>query len=258
MTNGSQQGELLELEAAINFLYDTFTGKATNHFELLGLATTATQKEIEIAYKKYSEEFSPGRISMLTDPEIRKKGNFLIMRGKQAIEILTDFKKRADYEKRGFREPSAEDIPEDTDEEKAKNIFKKAKSLKTMKDYDKAVWALKEAIKLDATKPAYYLMLGQCQAQSPQHKKEAEQNLQKAAEMEAWNAEPFFEMGMLFYSERLFKRAETFFRKALELEPNHRQARIKLEAIVGPEKKFMDVAQDTLGKVLPTIFGRKK
>lgn len=258
MTNSSQQGELLELEAAINFLYDTFTGKPTNHFELLGLSTTATQKEIEIAYKKYSEEFSPQRIAMLTNPETRKKGNFLISRGKQAIDILTDFKKRADYEKRGFRDPSPEDIPEDTDEEKAKIIFKKAKSLKTMKDYDKAIWALKEAIKLDPNKPAYYLMLGQCQAQSPQHKKEAEQNLQKAAEIESWNAEPFFELGMLFYNERLYKRAETFFRKALEQEPNHHQARIKLEAIVGPEKKFLDVAQDKLGKVLPTIFGRKK
>ncbi|HLP45079.1 MAG TPA: tetratricopeptide repeat protein, partial [Candidatus Kapabacteria bacterium] len=65
-------------------------------------------------------------------------------------------------------------------------------------------------------------------------------------------------LGMLFYSERLFKRAESFFRKALELEPNHHQARIKLEAIVGPEKKFLDVAQEKLGKVLPSIFGKKK
>ncbi len=258
MTNGSQQGQLLELEAAVNFLYDTFTGKTTNHFELLGLSTTATQKDIETAYGKYSEEFSPQRIAMLTDPDIRKKGNFLITRGKQAYDILSDFKKRADYEKRGFRDPSPEDIPEDNDEEKAKAIFKKAKSLKTMKDYDKAIWVLKEAIKLDPTKPAYYLMLGSCQAQLPQNKKDAELNLQKAAEMEAWNAEPFFELGMLFYSERLFKRAETFFRKALDLEPNHHQARIKLEAIVGPEKKFMDVAQDTLGKVLPSIFGKRK
>lgn len=258
MTNGSQEADLLELEAAINFLYDTFAGKTPNHFELLGLSTTATQKEIENAYQKYSTEFSPQRIATLSDPETRKKGNSLIARGKQAYEILIDFKKRAEYEKRGFRDPSPADIPEENDEEKAKNIFKKAKSFKTIKDYDKAIRALKEAIKLDPTKPAYFLMLGTCQVQFPQYKKEAEQNLQKAADLEPWNAEPFFELGMLFYSERLMKRAETFFRKALEQEPNHNQARIKLEAIVGPEKTFLDVTQEKLGKFLPSIFGKKK
>jgi tetratricopeptide (TPR) repeat protein len=258
MSNGSHETDLLELEAAINFLYDTFTAKTTNHFELLGLATNATHKEIETAYRKYSEEFSPQRIAMLSNPESRKKGNFLITRGKQAFETLSDFQKRAEYEKRGFRDPSPQDIPEDTDEEKAKNLFKKAKSFKTMKDYNKVILALKEAIKLDPNKPAYYLMLGQSMAQFPQYKKEAEYNLQKAAELESWNAEPFYELGMLFYSEKLLKRAEGFFRKALELEPNHNQARIKLEIIVGPEKKFLDVAQEKLGKVLPSIFGKKK
>lgn len=258
MTDGSQMLDLVELDAAVNFLYDTFTSKMTNHFELLGLATTATQKEIEIAYRKYSEEFSSQRIAMLTNPETRKKGNFLITRGKQAYEILSDFQKRGEYEKRGFRDPSPQDIPEESDEEKAKAIFKKAKSFKAMKDYNKVVLAMKEAIRLDANKPAYYLMLGSSQAQIPEYKKDAEQNLQKAVQMESWNAEPVFELGMLFYSERLFKRAETYFRKALELEPNHQQARIKLEAIVGPEKKFTDLAQEKLGKFLPSIFGRKK
>lgn len=258
MSNGNHEADLLELESAINFLYDTFTAKATNHFELLGLATNATQKEIETAYRKYSEEFSPQRVAMLVNPETRKKGNFLITRGKLAFEILSDFKKRAEYEKRGFRDPSPQDIPEDTDEEKAKILYKKAKSFKAMKDYDKTIRAMKEAIRLDPNKPAYYLLLGTSQVQIPQYKKEAEQNLQKAAELESWNAEPFYELGMLFYSERLFKRAESFFRKALELEPNHQQARIKLEAIVGPEKKFLDVAQEKLGKVLPSIFGKKK
>lgn len=258
MTDGTQNADLVELDAAINFLYHTFTSKTTNHFELLGLATTATQKEIEMAYRKYSEEFSPQRVAMLNNPETRKKGNFLITRGKQAYEILTDFQKRAEYEKRGFRDPSPQDVPEETDEEKGKALFKKAKSFKAMKDYNKVILVLKEAIKLDPNKPAYYLMLGSCQAQLPTYKKEAEQNLQKAAQMESWNAEPFFELGMLFYSERLLKRAETFFRKALELEPNHQQARIKLELIVGPEKKFTDIAQEKLGKVLPTFFGRKK
>ena len=76
--------------------------------------------------------------------------------------------------------------------------------------------------------------------------------------MESWNAEPYAELGMLFYSERLYKRAEGYFRKALELEAGHTLARKKLEEIVGPEVKPMEKVQKTLGKVFPTFFKKKK
>lgn len=257
MTDGSQHGDMLELESAINFFYDKFSKEGVTHFDLLGLAKTATNREIEAAYQKYSQEFSADRIANITDPEVRKKGNFLLTRGQNAYETLVDFQKRAAYEKAGFRDPS-EIVVEETDEEKAKIIYKKAKSLKTMKDYTRAVMALEEAVKLDPKKPDYYLLLGLCQSQIPDKKRAAEQNLQKAASMETWNAEPQAALGMLFYSERLVKRAEVYFRKALELEPKHAMARAKLDEIVGPERKTMDVVQDKLGKFLPTIFGKKK
>ncbi|MCI0470561.1 MAG: DnaJ domain-containing protein, partial [Candidatus Aminicenantes bacterium] len=189
MTDGSQQVDTLELESAINFFYDQFSKQGVTHFDLLGLSHSATHREIEAAFKKYSEEFSPDRIALITNPEVRKKGNFLITRGRAAYETLIDFQKRGAYEKAGFREPS-EIVVEDTDEEKARIIYKKAKSLKTMKEYKKAVMAMEEAVKLDTKKPDYYLLLGLCQSQIPDKKRDAEKNLQRAATMEAWNAEP--------------------------------------------------------------------
>lgn len=257
MTTGNQAA-LQELEAAIHFFYDRVQNNQMNHFELLGIPTTATHKEIEAAYNKFSLEFSIDRIAMIIDPEVRRKGDFLFQRGKKAYDTLTDFKKRGEYEKRGFRELSVEDEPEDDVEERAKIIYKKAKSFKTMKQYEKAVKVMEEAIKLDANKPAYYLMLGMCQSQLPQYKRDAEANLQKAAQMEEWNAEPFAALGMLFYSERLFKRAEGYFRKALELEPSHALAKEKLELIVGPEVKPMEAVQGKLKKIFPSLFGKKK
>lgn len=257
MTDGSQQGDTLELESAINFFYDKFSKAGVTHFDLLGLAKTATHRELEAAYQKYSEEFSADRIAKITDPEVRKKGDFLLSRGQQAYETLSNFQKRAAYEKAGFREPS-EIVVEENDEEKAKIIYKKAKTLKTMKDYTRAVMAMEEAVKLDPKKPDYYLMLGLCQSQLPDKKRLAEQNLQKAASMEAWNAEPQAALGMLFYSEKLVKRAEVYFRKAIELDPKHAVARAKLAEIVGPQRNTMDVVQEKLGKYLPSLFGKKK
>ena len=256
MTNGSQQDDMKELAAAINFFYDKFKSKETNHFELLGLSKNATHKEIEAAYKTYSEEFSTERIASITDLELGRKGDFLVNLGKKAYETLVDYKKRGEYEKRGFRDISPDDNKED-DEERAKSIYKKAKSLKVMKDYAKAARAMEEAIKMDPDKPPYYLLLGLCQSQVPEFKRDAEKNLQKAAELESWNAEPFVALGMLFYSERLYKRAEPYFRKALELEPKHALARSKLIEIAGPEKKPLEEIHKKLKKYLPSIFDRK-
>lgn len=257
MINKSNQGNMSEFKAAVIFFYDKFTNKDINHFELLGLAKTATHKETEAAYKKYSEEFSSERIAMLKDPEVKEKGEFLINRGKQAYEILIDFNKRAEYEKKGFRDISPEDVEEDVDE-KARIIYKKAKTLKSMKYYDEAVRAMKEAIKLDPGKSDYYLLLGLCQSKIPEYKKEAGENLQKVVEIEPWNAEPLVALGMLFHSERLYKRAEVYYRKALELEPNHALAKTKLVEIVGPERKPLEAVQKALGKYLPSLFGKKK
>ncbi|MCP4219584.1 MAG: hypothetical protein GY765_33430 [bacterium] len=258
MTNGTKQAELLEMEAAINFFYDKFSNKNTNFFDLLGLAKTATQKEIVTAYTKYSEEFSTERVSLIGNSKVRKKGEFLMERGKRAYTILCDYEKRAEYEKRGFKEAADMKPKEEDPEEMAKIIYKKAKSLKTMKQYSNAVLAMEEVVKLDPSKPAYYLLLGVCQTQIQEHRRKAEENLLKAAEMESWNAEPFAALGMLFYSVRLFKRAESYFRKALELEPSHALAKEKLGEIVGPEAKAIDMVQNKLKKFLPSIFGKKK
>lgn len=258
MSSEKMQADLIELEAAINFIFNQLQQKKLNHFELLGINVNATQKEIETAYAKYSQEFSVDRIAHILDPDTRKKGTILIERGKLAYSILTNFEQRGLYEKRGFRDPSPEDEKTDDAEEIAKQYFKKAKSLKTMKDFPKAIKVLEEAIKLDPAKPAYYLMLGMCQGQFPDLKRNAEKSLLKAAEMESWNAEPFAALGMLFYSEKLLKRAESYFRRALELEPRHQLARQKLDEIVGPEQSTLDVVQDKIKKIFPSFFGKKK
>lgn len=231
-------------------------GREIDHFELFGLQKTATIKEIEEAYQRYSRAFPKDKIASITDPETRKMGEEIAQRIDRAYEVLSDYEKKAEYEKRGFKEEAPE--KEDLAEEQARTLYKKAKSLHAQRQYRPAIQVMEEAVKLDARIASYYLLLGMCQSQIPGLKKEAEQNLQKAAEMEAWNAEPQAALGMLFYSERLYKRAESHFKKALELEPSHALARRRLLEISGPKETALDKVQKSLEKYLPTIFGRKK
>ncbi len=256
MTDGNP--DTLAFKSAVEFFHDNVTKKKLNYFELLGISTTATHREIETAYNKYSAEFSPQKVAALTDMGLKKKAQFLVDLGKRAYEVLTDFEKRGQYEKMGYQDVDPESLKEVEPTDKAREIYRKAKQLYNQKNYPLAIKAMDEAIAFDPAKPDYYHLLGLCQSQIPEFKRRAEGNLRKAMEMEPWNAEHLVAMGMLFYSERLFKRAESYFRMALEKENNHALAKKKLAEIVGPEVSAMDKVQDQLGKFLPSIFGRKK
>lgn len=258
MMGPGSQVDLAEFKTVINLFYDKIKNKGMNYYELLGIPTNATHRDIESAYKKYSEEFSPAKVRVISDPELKKKGQFLVDKGKRAYEMLINFEKRAQYEKLGYRDVDPESLKEEDPVEKAREIYRKAKTLFTMQNYSVAVKVLEEAIKYDDTRADYYLLLGKSQAKIPEMKHNAEASLRKATEMESWNAEPYAELGMLFYSERLYKRAEGYFRKALELEPSHTLAKKKLEEIVGPQVNPMEKVQKTLGKVFPTFFSKKK
>ena len=258
MMGTGSQSNVKAFETAINLFYDKIKNKGMNYYDLLGIPTTATQREIEGAYKQFSEEFSPEKISDLPDPDIRKRAQFLVTTGKRAYEVLADFDKRGQYEKTGFRDVDPNSLKEEDPIEKAREIYRKAKTLYGLQNYAPAVKVMEEALKLDDSRADYFLLLGMCQAQIPELKRQAEVSLRKASDMETWNAEPYAALGMLFYSEKLKNRAEQYFRRALELDPNHAVAKKKLFEIVGPEVKTMEKVQQTLGKVFPSFFGKKK
>ncbi len=71
-------------------------------------------------------------------------------------------------------------------------------------------------------------------------KKHAEKNLLKAHELEPWNADHLFSLGELYKSENLMKKADQFFKKALEINMEHTlagQAVQDMQKLFAPPKK---------------------
>ncbi len=249
--------EVKRITASINAFYFEIRDRELNHFEYLGISKNATQKEIEDCFQSFLKEFPPGCESYITDPDVKERLEFIQNRGRQAYNVVANYEKRAEYEKYGFREKS--DIPEEEDPiEKARNLYRKGKALYQRQQFRPAMSLLEQSIEIDP-KPDSYLLLGMIQTGFPELRRDSEKNLLKSAELENWNAEPYAALGLLFYHERLWNRAEGYFRKALELDPKHAVARKRLDEIAGPDKRdIMGEVQDKLKKALPSIFGRKK
>ncbi len=230
-----------------------------DHYALLGLDRTATVAEINKAYQMWRERLADKELATIENAAVRRRLQAVRERMDRAHVVLADYEQRAAYERRGFREEE-EVIPEVEDpQEKAKELFRKAKILYARKEYAPAVLALKESLRLEPDHGDVLLLLGLCQYRNPSMKKDAEINLQKAAELEPWNAEPLVALGNLFYSEKLLKRAESFYRRALELEPRHEIAARRLAEIAPPKDSSLKASvTSALKKGLPSLFNRKK
>ncbi len=138
--------------------------------------------------------------------------------------------------------------------EKAKEHYKLGKSLYDQRAYPMAMSALKEAMRLDPGKALYYHQVALCQAKIKNMRREAEKNLRKAIELEAWNAEHYAALGMLYLLENLYHRAESYFKQALQYNPENALALKGLEKL-HPEKDQASL-KDVLKKVLPSIFDK--
>lgn len=261
-----QQLESMPLDKRVQFYYEKAIQQKLNYYQMLEVTPTSTQRDIETAHARFVRLFPTVQLSQLPNEQLREWMGTIVRRLQYAIQTLSDFQKRGEYEKRGFKEADEVEDQKDNPIEQAKIIYRKAKTLQMQKDYSKAIMAIKEAIKLDPDTASYYLMLGMCQSEVPMYRREAEPNLLKASELESWNAEPLVALGMLFYNERLMNRAEGYFRKALELENNHPVARRKLSEIAVPEKKsilsilkpLFAPLRKILATIMPTFFKDSK
>lgn len=96
------------------------------------------------------------------------------------------------------------------------------------KEYHAAVHLLREAIKLDPSRAPYHYHLGIALIRNPRTRRDAEQHLSRAAELEPYNSQIRVKLGLLYKESGLTKRAEHFFREALQMDPDNRIAKREL------------------------------
>jgi curved DNA-binding protein CbpA len=223
-----------ELDTNIETLLQLFEGMEANaldYYQILNVGGEATLDQIKQSYFAMAKRFHPDRFGDAPDPNIKEKANIVFATVNKAFDTLSDDEKRRTYDARGRKGDSQELKIHENLIEKARVLFLKSRTLYNNKRFWEASSLLEEAVRLDPTKPSYFLLLGLAQAVIPEMRRSAEQNLQQSIKLDPWNAEPYVALGKLFQSEKLNKRAEGFFRKALTIDPEHNIARKKLEEL---------------------------
>lgn len=129
----------------------------------------------------------------------------------------------------------------------AEHYFQQGRARYERKEYHAAIHLLREAIKLDASKPQYHFHLGVALMRNPRTRREAEQHLTRAAELDPINAQIRVRLGLLYKEAGLPKKAEMFFRQALQLDPGNRVARSEL-GDAAPQKKGKKGPQESIWK----------
>jgi curved DNA-binding protein CbpA len=123
------------------------------------------------------------------------------------------------------------------------------------KEYHAAVHLLREAIKLDPGRAPYHYHLGIALIRNPRTRRDAEQHLARAAELEPYNAQIRLKLGLLYKEAGLNKKADHYFREALQLDPDNRVAQREIGS-GGAKSKAVNgsIWKSDVGTIAKRIF----
>jgi len=136
----------------------------------------------------------------------------------------------------------------------AEHYFNQGRARYERKEYHAAVHLLRESVKLDGSKPSYHFHLGIALLRNPRTRREADEHLQRAAELEPYNSQIRIKLGNIYKEVGLSKKAEAFYRAALQIDPDNRHARKELS--MQPAKKGPEgpIWKKDLGSFAKKIF----
>ncbi|HSD29741.1 MAG TPA: DnaJ domain-containing protein [Vicinamibacteria bacterium] len=195
----------------------------SDHYELLGVAPSASPADIRRAYARLARDKHPDRF---TDPAEKERAEKAFQEITAAFNALMNPRTREEHDqKRGRPTPS-------TPEEVAADAFERSGPALEAGQVEEAITLLRTAVYHGPANPAYHAALGHALARLPAHAREAVQALEKATQLDPRNASAFADLAAVLARQGLRLRAQKAAEAALRLAP--RDARIaRLAAELG-------------------------
>ncbi len=204
-----------------------------NNYQILGLSRTAGPEEIKKAYFQLARRFHPDRFPRGLSQEKRGIVEAVFSAVTGAYRVLSNPDSRKNYDSQsGFESGDPQDASRI-----AEIKFRKGKTLYNQGRFQEAMTFLAEAVRLKKDKGDYFLLLAMAESKLPDYTLKAEEDFNRAIELEPWNPEGYVGLGMLYKKEGLKVKAGNQFKKAIEADPEHQLARQQYRELNGDKKK---------------------
>jgi len=237
--------------------------RSLDHYGVLGVDPDAETVAIRKAYYGLAKKYHPDRHhkSHLTD--LQDQVERIFVRINEAYEILKDEAARGVYDQQqaagsdaGAVPPLEAASPEQQAarrEQMSREAFADGKQKLETGDLFAAIRSFRLAIHNQADVSQYRSYLGRTLAKNPKWRKEAEEHLLKAIELEPRSAEHYAELGELYRGAGLGAKAERYYAEALKRDAGNRVALAGRKSLTHDKK-----GGASLGGTFRSLFDRKK
>ncbi len=238
-----------------------------NFYQILDVSTSASQAEIKKAYFGLARRFHPDLFDRDIAAQQKEMIDKVFDQITKAYHALSDEDKRGEYDKE-LVEEAADDKRGVA--KKAEIKFRQAKTLYNQARYEEAMSFLDQAIRLDAHKSSYFLLLAMIETKIPTYIRKAEEHFKVAIKLEPWSPDGYLGLGIMYKNADLKVKATNQFNKALRIDPGNPAALKELKELEKPKSKsgFKDLKdfKDLLSfdikglkrRLSTDIFGKKK
>ncbi len=244
-----------------------------NHFEVLGLTRSANEVQVKEAYFALARRFHPDVFRGQAFADVAEQVAAVFIRLGEAYEVLKDPAQRGRYEARMPRLPTASSgatgAPTGTptvvegpasgpdlevESRLAEEALRKGEKLLAGEQYWDAIQQVEPNLeKLKGKLRARgRMVLARCYLKNPNWSRRAEEQLRQLVVEEPKYAEAHYQLGLIYLAGGLRTRALSEFRKTVELNSLHEEAKAKVAELEPPPEETPPQGGGFLGR----LFGR--
>ena len=224
-----------DLESEMLRRFESMTNQ--NLYQVLEVASTATEDEVRRAYYALARRFHPDKF---TRDEIKSKAEKVFGHITEAYSTLSHADSRKKYdEDLATNAPRQQETLDGAD--MARQNFKHGKEMFDRGKFGEALSFLQNACEQDPKKADHFHYLAMTQSKNPRWKKDAETNFLAAINLDPSNAEIYAQLGSLYDRGGLQTKAREMWKKALQWDPANQQALGGLAAEDGSKKGLLGI-----------------
>ena len=226
------------------------------HYELLGVASTATTEEIGKGYFERSRLFHPDLRHRSDLRQFERELAAVFERLRVAHEVLSDPERRREYDESLDSAPVSVAVAETSADPQvrrhlAEQSYRRARELIAQKDFHPAVEMMREAIRFVPDNAEYRLCLGQVELKNALWISKGLENLKEAARLEPRRVSFIRFAARALHEHGRNDEAEPFARRLVDLDstPEHRELLASILAGAVPTAAPEGAEADVLGMV---------